>query len=701
MMPSLARKIPLAVLFVALHVGFAATKPMLPQNAPIDELIAAAESDDVTQWSRAIDFLGRRGSEAKPAVPALIRALESPSKRESALHALAGIGPGAAEAVPVLIAGLRQWPDHSSARSVAAMALAAIGPAADSALHAAVTSPDIRISIWAHAALAKQQPENAGDHLRFLGAKLRDPNAVITNEALHAVQSLGSISAPLIRELQEASAAGRVDEGEAMSTLYRMGAAGDQIEMILPALESSDEFTRMRAAQTLAHVGSPNDKAALPVLMRLLQSSSPSGPLSETARESALEAIAWIDPNYPPARPVVLAAMNDSPWRIATTATAVALRFDRIDADLITAFVQAVRRNPPMIRSDWGNGQVLPILEMAEKFSQKLTPAHRQTAPQFVALVRDFPGHSGIQQLACRILDRLDAVPDDFVPLLVTRLRAQDYWAGSILKHLGPRASAAVSDLVAQLSEAHADQAGAARILAAIGLPAAQPAIRVLTRLAHAPQGDPSTQCQICEALLTLSPNSTTALDALDRVLKANPSHGEAPWAHFLLLKYGRKVRVHLTALDAIVAGPDERFTAGAIELRLRLEKYPQTRGRAIECALGLQESKTVDDGTREGSSRGLRYLRPSDRPFETRLAALVRSVWETEKSQDTEPPRRAVRLLSAYRWNFPSRRLLNLVAGLVRLEPATPDAKVLLAQLQAADNEPLRSAASGAPIPD
>jgi hypothetical protein len=82
-------------------------------------------------------------------------------------------------------------------------------------------------------------------------------------------------------------------------------------------------------------------------------------------------------------------------------------------------------------------------------------------------------------------------------------------------------------------------------------------------------------------------------------------------------------------------------------------------------------------------------------------MAALVRSVWEAEKIQKNEKARNQPRLLDAYSWNFPSRRLLNLIVGVTRLEPETLEAKALLAELQAADSELLRAAARGQPIPE
>jgi HEAT repeat protein len=202
----------------------AALGKQIQQDAPIEDLIKALESDNINQWSRATDFLALRKAESKPAVPALVRALGDPQKRESALYALREMGPGAAEAAPALIRGLGEWKDHHAARWGAAVALANIGEAATPALAEAAKNPDPIVSIWAHAALARNEASPAYDpargtrshsllspydyyelvnpgylpHLHAVGKHMASQDKRIASEALSAVQMIGPKAAPLL-----------------------------------------------------------------------------------------------------------------------------------------------------------------------------------------------------------------------------------------------------------------------------------------------------------------------------------------------------------------------------------------------------------------------------------------------------------------------------------------------------------------------
>ncbi len=73
-------------------------------------LVEALRSPDAAIRQRAVEVLGRMGSEAASAVPALIPLLDdaNPDVRRSAARTLGLIGPGAKDAVPSLIRNLFQ-----------------------------------------------------------------------------------------------------------------------------------------------------------------------------------------------------------------------------------------------------------------------------------------------------------------------------------------------------------------------------------------------------------------------------------------------------------------------------------------------------------------------------------------------------------------------------------------------------------------
>lgn len=79
-----------ALLLLLANQTSAANEPnqLLPNDAPLKELISALDSEDFSTRMRAVSFLGNRKEDAKDAVPALVKALEDYHMRESALHSL-------------------------------------------------------------------------------------------------------------------------------------------------------------------------------------------------------------------------------------------------------------------------------------------------------------------------------------------------------------------------------------------------------------------------------------------------------------------------------------------------------------------------------------------------------------------------------------------------------------------------------------
>jgi HEAT repeat protein len=93
--------------------------------------------EDETQSAKHVTAMGALalfGPEAKPAVPALRKALRVPPLRLSAVGALRDIGPGAEAAIPDVLALAQDKGQEVLTREEAIRALASIGPAAKSAL---------------------------------------------------------------------------------------------------------------------------------------------------------------------------------------------------------------------------------------------------------------------------------------------------------------------------------------------------------------------------------------------------------------------------------------------------------------------------------------------------------------------------------------------------------------------------------------
>jgi HEAT repeat protein len=113
----------------------------------------------------AAENLGKGGAWARPAIPALSRALEDPHPRVrlDAARALEKLEPGKHKLAPVFL-GIMGDGDDMSVRTAAVHALGALGPAARDAvprLRAAVRGPDAALRYAAHEALGKIEPKSA------------------------------------------------------------------------------------------------------------------------------------------------------------------------------------------------------------------------------------------------------------------------------------------------------------------------------------------------------------------------------------------------------------------------------------------------------------------------------------------------------------------------------------------------------------
>ena len=201
----------------------------------------------------------------------------------------------------------------------------------------------------------------------------------------------------------------------------------------------------------------------------------------------------------------------------------------------------------------------------------------------------------------------------------------QYYWADQALVALGPKARAAVPELIWMLENGNPSQIiAAARVLTAIGRPAADPAVPVLTRLAGS--SAPLVSEVLFENLLTLDPTSKIAWEALEKYATAQqPALSNRLYAHSLLLKAGHDAAIHLKTLRDALKDPDVKIRSVAARLILETSNNHQARKEAADDAIRLAESGDQYPALQAAS--GLQKLGPADRDMAPKLIEAIRKL--------------------------------------------------------------------------
>ena len=154
----------------------------------------------------------------------------------------------------------------------------------------------------------------------------------------------------------------------------------------------------------------------------------------------------------------------------------------------------------------------------------------------------------------------------------------------------------------------------AARVFAAIGRPAADPALPVLTRAAVSVPAQVSDS--LFESLLALDPASKIAQEELQILATAKEAGArDRLYAHGLLLKAGHDVPTHLKMLrDAL---KDAEAETRSIASRLILENSDNHAARKEAAEEGIRLVENDDQNPAYGAAYGLRRLEPADRDME------------------------------------------------------------------------------------
>lgn len=240
----------------ALVLALAALAPAgLAGAQPIDAWIDGLTAPKWEAREMAAINLGRFPARAKPALPALIRALDDshPRVRMAVAGALFQLGPAAAEATPILIEHLRRDPDPK-VRQLSAIALGQIGPPAAEALPAlveALRDPSDGVRLRAAVAAEVFDPQ-ASRPVDALVHDLRGDGPTRLR-AGWALSQAGAAAAPAIDAL--VAALGDPDRSVQLVATVALEQIGRPVEAAIPDLVRAAEAGNWHAGSVLEHLG--------------------------------------------------------------------------------------------------------------------------------------------------------------------------------------------------------------------------------------------------------------------------------------------------------------------------------------------------------------------------------------------------------------------------------------------------------------
>lgn len=298
----------------------AGTKPAVPA------MIRLLKDKDESVRAKAAVALGNMGPEAKEAIPALIQALADKSDpvRWRVREALRKIGRAA---VPALARALKD--DYEVLRSEAALALAAMGPAAKDAIPALIE-----------------------------GLKGKDYG--LQSSCSDALGNIGPAAAPAVIDVfkdKRVHISARCHAATALAVIKPAPKAA--VPVLVEALKEKDFLLRLAAVTGLGGMG-PAAEEALPALKNALRDKSPE------VRILIARVVARIGPS---SVSVLLQAMKDKHWRVRCAAIEGLSRIDP-EAKDVRAITDALRKGLKDKNEDVRDAAADTLKEMGEREKQ-------------------------------------------------------------------------------------------------------------------------------------------------------------------------------------------------------------------------------------------------------------------------------------------------------------------------------------------
>ena len=293
--------------------------------------------------------LEKLGPAAKPALPALMKAIDDPDKQVwgNALGAIAAIGPDAAAAIPQLMDALdsRKGSDYRQRDKGqklmrAAYALACIGDAARPALIEALKANDTGLRLGAAKALGGTGPRSC-DAIPALIENLGHSDQELRDEVIETLALIGADAvAPLTKSLSWPDAKLRAGSARALAAIGAAAAsAGPELLARLPVEKEPD--VRVALLGALPRVGLPQER-----IVSILVAAFREG--NQEVRSAALGALLRIRPAGKLVIPSLAALLAESDAELAGRAVQALGRFGPDARAAVPALVAGAGRVQPV-----------------------------------------------------------------------------------------------------------------------------------------------------------------------------------------------------------------------------------------------------------------------------------------------------------------------------------------------------------------
>ena len=311
--------------------------------AKLAEQLSASDRDTRREAGYRLEKLGPA---AKPALPALIRAIGDSDKQvwANALAAIAAIGPDAAEAIPQLVDSFdsRKGSDYrprdkSQKLMRAAHALARIGDAARPALIAALKGDDTGLRLGAAKALGGMAA-HARDAIPALIENLGHSDEELRSEVIETLGLIGAEAvAPLTTSLSWPDPKLRSGSARALAAIGAASApAGPELLARLAVEKERDVRSALLGA--LPRVGLPQEKIIAPLVQEFRGS-------DEQLRSAALNALLLLRPAEKTVVPAIAALLNDPQPAVVERAALALGRFGAAAKSALPALAAGASRD--------------------------------------------------------------------------------------------------------------------------------------------------------------------------------------------------------------------------------------------------------------------------------------------------------------------------------------------------------------------